>query len=120
MKKIELFEPAMCCASGVCGPAVDPALLTMSSVFQALSAYPDVEADRYNLSHDPDIFAQRKDVLTAMGNDPEKSLPLTMIDGKVVKSGAYPTLDELSEYTGLVFVRADDAQDCCGGQSGCC
>jgi len=27
MKTIEIFDPAMCCSSGVCGPSVDPKLV---------------------------------------------------------------------------------------------
>ena len=34
MKKLELFEPAMCCSTGVCGPSVDEELLMVTSVFE--------------------------------------------------------------------------------------
>ncbi|MCL6570876.1 MAG: arsenic metallochaperone ArsD family protein, partial [Bacillus sp. (in: Bacteria)] len=30
MKKIQIFDPAMCCSSGVCGPSIDPDLLRVS------------------------------------------------------------------------------------------
>ena len=32
MKKIEIFDPAMCCSTGVCGPGVDPELLRMATM----------------------------------------------------------------------------------------
>ena len=31
MKKMIIFQPAMCCSTGVCGPGVDPDLLRLSA-----------------------------------------------------------------------------------------
>ena len=31
MNKVEVFDPPMCCSTGVCGPSVDPALARFSS-----------------------------------------------------------------------------------------
>lgn len=36
MKKMIIFEPAMCCSTGVCGPGVDPELLRVSTVINNL------------------------------------------------------------------------------------
>lgn len=119
MKKVELFEPAMCCATGVCGPSVNEELLMITSAFEALQGVDSVEADRYNLSNNPDVFSQRTDILAAIKADADAALPITVVDGQIVKTGTYPTLDELSKYTGLVFVPADQTGGCCGG-GGCC
>ena len=54
MKKIELFEPAMCCSTGVCGPSVNQDLLTITSAFEAMQGVTNVEANRYNLSNNPE------------------------------------------------------------------
>ena len=32
MSKLEIFDPAMCCSTGVCGPSVDPELLRVSTI----------------------------------------------------------------------------------------
>ncbi|MFD1318502.1 arsenite efflux transporter metallochaperone ArsD [Loigolactobacillus zhaoyuanensis] len=120
MKKVELFEPAMCCSTGVCGPSVNEDLLTITAAFDALQGVDSVEADRYNLSNDPDVFSQRADILAAIKDDVDATLPITVVDGQIVKTGAYPTIDELSKYTGLVFVPANQSGGCCGGDSGCC
>ncbi|ANK61444.1 arsenite efflux transporter metallochaperone ArsD [Loigolactobacillus backii] len=119
MKKIELFEPAMCCSTGVCGPAVNQDLLMITSAFAALKDVPNVAADRYNLSNDPKVFSQRPEILAAIKDDTDSVLPITVVDGTIVKTGAYPTLAELSTYTGLVFVPASQDGGCCG-DSGCC
>ena len=36
MKKIHIYEPAMCCPTGLCGPSIDPELLRMSFVMNNL------------------------------------------------------------------------------------
>ena len=33
MNKIEIFDPAMCCSTGVCGPSVDPELTEWHLLF---------------------------------------------------------------------------------------
>lgn len=119
MKKIELFEPAMCCSTGVCGPSVNQDLLTITSAFEAMQGVTNVEANRYNLSNNPDVFSGRPEILSAIKDDADSVLPITVVDDEIVKTGTYPTIDELSEYTGLVFVPAEQKNSCCGG-SGCC
>ncbi len=36
MKKLQIFEAAMCCSTGLCGIGVDPELLRVSTVFNSL------------------------------------------------------------------------------------
>ena len=36
MKKMNIYEPAMCCPTGVCGVGVDPELLRISTVLNNL------------------------------------------------------------------------------------
>lgn len=103
MKKIELFEPAMCCPTGVCGPSVDETLLMITNSFEALQKVADVDAKRHCLSDEPATFSKNPDVLNAIKKDGKDALPITIVDGKVVKVGEYPTQDELTQYTGVVF-----------------
>ncbi|KRM59547.1 arsenite efflux transporter metallochaperone ArsD [Secundilactobacillus malefermentans] len=103
MKKIELFEPAMCCATGVCGPSVNQDLLRITSAFEALNEDAGIEARRYNLSQNPKIFTQRPEILAEIQINADSALPITEIDGEIVKTGSYPTTAELSDYTGLAF-----------------
>lgn len=95
-------------------------LLMITSAFDALQGVKTIEADRYNLSNNPDVFSERADILAAIKDDADAVLPITVVDGQIVKTGAYPTIDELSDYTGLVFVPAEQTGGCCGGDGGCC
>lgn len=119
MKKIELFEPAMCCSTGVCGPSVDQNLLKITAVFNNLSEVEGVASARYNLSQNPQEFETRPDILAEVKKSID-NLPITVVDGEIVKEGSYPTLDEITEYTGLVFVMPENSSSCCGDNSNCC
>ena len=56
MKKIEIFDPAMCCSTGVCGPSVDPELIRVSVAVNNLKNK-GIDVTRYNLASEPDAFA---------------------------------------------------------------
>lgn len=121
MKKLELFEPAMCCSTGVCGPSIDEKLLTITSIFEALEDVSQIEASRYNLSSTPDAFVKNEAVLKTIQEKGNEILPITVLDGKIVKTNDYPTKEELADYTGLIFVDQSNSEgSCCSGSNECC
>ena len=122
MNKLELLEPAMCCNTGVCGPSVNEDLLMMTSAIQALNTVEGYEAIRYNLSSSPQEFVNNATVTTILQEELADALPITLVNGKIKKKGAYPTLDEISTFMGIHFVMAGSADgSCCGGAgSDCC
>jgi hypothetical protein len=100
MPAIRIFEPALCCNSGVCGPDVDQALVTFTA---DLSHLKELGADiqRHNLANDPSSFAANATVrafLQVAGSD---GLPLTLVDGITVQTGSYPAREQLERYAGL-------------------
>jgi len=94
MVKMIIFDPAMCCSTGVCGPAIDPELLRISTVLSNLEKN-GVKVERYNLSNNPQVFIDNKTINEILNKDGIDSLPVTMVDGKVVKTKKYPTNEEL-------------------------
>jgi hypothetical protein len=64
MKKMQIFEPAMCCSTGLCGVGVDPELLRISTVLNTLDKK-GVKVERYNLSGSPQMFVINKAINTA-------------------------------------------------------
>jgi len=93
MKKMQIFEPAMCCSTGLCGVGVDPELLRISTVLNTIEKN-GVIVDRYNLSNSPQEFIMNKvvnDFIKANGVD---GLPITVLDGEIVISGRYPKSEE--------------------------
>lgn len=94
MKKIQIFEPAMCCSTGLCGVGVDSELLRISTVLNTLKKN-GVEVDRYNLSNAPQEFIMNKVVNNFIRDKGVKGLPITVLDGDIVITGRYPKNEEL-------------------------
>ncbi|WP_158738209.1 arsenite efflux transporter metallochaperone ArsD [Alteribacillus sp. YIM 98480] len=98
--KLEIFDPALCCPTGVCGPDVDPALTRIASDLHILKNK-GIDIHRYNLAQEPDPFVQKQDISKLMEEKGTDILPITMLDGEIVKSGEYPSRTELSEWLGI-------------------
>lgn len=103
MKKMIIFDPAMCCSTGVCGPSVDKELLRVSTVLNALKSH-GVLVERYNLTNNPQIFVDNKIINEMLNKDGIDVLPVIMVNGEVIKSKSYPTNDEFCK---LLDVPAD-------------
>ncbi len=123
MKKMVIFEPAMCCTTGVCGPSVDRELIRVSTVLNNLKDN-GILVERYNLTNNPQIFVDNKTINEILNKDGIEMLPVTMVDGVVVKTKAYPTN---GEFCNLLEVSADylratvkKPSGCCGSKGGCC
>ena len=102
MKRLEVYDPPMCCSSGVCGrPAVDPVLPRFSADLNWL-ANQGVSIQRYNLSQQPQAFVANPVVKVALGEGGNGSLPLILADGQIATRGPYPTREELARLAGLV------------------
>jgi arsenite-transporting ATPase len=100
MPAIHVFEPALCCNTGVCGPDVDEALVVFSADLNHVKGL-GADVQRHNLANDPSAFASSDTVrafLQVAGSD---GLPLTLVDGLTVMTGAYPARDQLMRFAGL-------------------
>jgi hypothetical protein len=95
--KLEIFEPSMCCESGVCGPEPDKALIDLQNLIQLLKKA-GVETRRYAINQAPLVFVQNQAVSSFIKANGPGKLPLSLLDGKIIKSAGYPTFDELTEH----------------------
>ncbi len=108
MKRLDIYDPAMCCSTGVCGPDVDPKLVQFAADLKWLQEQ-GVQVARFNLSQSPAAFVENEMVKAALTDKGEAALPLLLLDGKVVASGLYPNRTELVEALGLTA-----GASCCG------
>ena len=94
---IEIFDPPMCCPSGLCGPDIDPALLDINEAILKVKKEFDgqVKIERYLLSQQGPKFMQQPEVMRRLQKFGVEILPLTLVNGKVVKEKEYPTYDEI-------------------------
>jgi hypothetical protein len=65
MKTVQVFDPAMCCSTGVCGPSVDQKLVRFASDLHWLANH-GVKVERFNLSQEPQAFAANSLVRTEL------------------------------------------------------
>jgi hypothetical protein len=96
MKTFVVYEPAMCCPTGICGVSVDPELLRMSSVIQQLEKA-GIKTERFNLSSDPLAFIKNSEVNKLLMSKGIEVLPVTLIQGEIIETGRYLSNAELEE-----------------------
>jgi hypothetical protein len=89
MKTIQIYDPPMCCSTGVCGPDVDPALPRFAG-FLAQLASAGVKVERFNLAHQPLAFVQNPAVKALLDQGGVEVLPAIFIDGELALKGTYP------------------------------
>jgi len=97
MVKMIIFDPAMCCSTGLCGPVIDMELLRVSTVLNNLEKN-GVKVERYNLTNNPQAFVDNKIINEVLSRDGIDVLPVTVVDDKVVKTKSYPTNDEFVKF----------------------
>ena len=94
MKKMQIFEPAMCCDTGLCGVGVNLELLRISTVLSSLKAN-GVIVERFNLTNAPMEFVNNKVINEYLNSKGVEGLPATTLDGQIVIMGRYPSNDEM-------------------------
>lgn len=92
--RVQIYDPPMCCPTGLCGPTVDPVLLDIHEAVITLKAE-GITAQRYMLSSQPQAFFANSEVMKLVREKQMAALPIAVVDGRIVKTGAYPTLEEL-------------------------
>lgn len=102
--KVEIYDPAMCCSSGMCGPAIDPELVKMNEAVLALQKQ-GVEVLRFNLAQQPKEFMANKTVADLLRKNGKNVLPVTVVDGEVFRTGEYPSYDDLCKKLGIEPLR---------------
>ena len=100
MTRIDVFDPPMCCSTGVCGPTVDPLLAAFAADLKWLSEQ-GVEVVRHNLAQEPAAFVERREVHELLQRDGDACLPLVLVNDRVTWRGAYPRREALAQAAGL-------------------
>ncbi len=119
MKTIQVYDPAMCCSSGVCGVDVDQALVSFSADVD-WAKQNGVQIARFNLSSEPMAFADTQIVSKFLERSGAEALPLILVDGEIALAGRYPTRSEIIHWAGITDPVIEKASsNCCSGGK-CC
>lgn len=122
MRNIEIFDPAMCCSTGICGPGIDPELLRVAAALSALEEK-GAPVKRHNLASEPQDFVANEVIAAILEKEGAGVLPVTLVDGEVAKKNAYPTNAEFAAWAGAAVepeTTEPAARGSCGGPSCCC
>ncbi|MFV0503431.1 MAG: arsenite efflux transporter metallochaperone ArsD [Lachnospirales bacterium] len=127
MKKMIIFEPALCCETGVCGVGVDPELLRISAELNALKKH-NVIIDRFNLNMAPMEFIENKVINKHLSEKGVEGLPAVVLEGKIIITGRYPTNEEIQSLleipanflTESQEVEIKESGGCSCSSEGCC
>lgn len=95
MTTVEVFDPAMCCSTGVCGPEVDPRLPQFTADLEWLASQ-GVQVARHNLAQEPAAFVANATVRDLIGRWGSSCLPLVLHDHKILARGRYPSRSQLA------------------------
>lgn len=95
MRKLEIYEPPLCCPTGVCGPAPDPALLRLQEDILRWKKE-GVAVERFAINQVPRRFLSNPTVIDLLTREGQEVLPVALLDGKVVAKGKYPSYEQVS------------------------
>ena len=119
MSTIQIYDPALCCSSGVCGTDVDQNLVNFSADAD-WARQNGAQLERFNLAQQPMAFAENASVKAFLERAGQDALPLTLVDGQVVLAGRYPSRADLARWAGLAMSDAKTAADACCSGGSCC
>ncbi len=131
MKTLTIFDPAMCCSTGICGAEIDQKLVDFAADLDWLKSE-GIEVKRINLSQEPALFAENAQVKSVLENSGVEGLPVILADDEMQSFGQYPDRVKLAQMAGVTpaetVAQAPAAATGCCGQSndaeksspGCC
>ena len=100
MTTVTVYDPPMCCSTGVCGPEVDPKLAQFAGDLDWLKAQ-GLEVRRLNLAQEPGRFVENAAVKALLDRSGGDELPAILVGDALVASGRYPNRDELAAMAGI-------------------
>lgn len=95
--KIAIYDPPMCCSSGICGPNPDQELIDLQDTLEKIKKM-GAEVERYLITQSPEKFKENPDIIKLIQEQQLKALPITTCNEKIVKIGAYPTFEEFKKF----------------------
>jgi len=126
MTTLTVYDPAMCCSTGICGADVDQNLVNFAADLDWLKSV-GIDVTRINISNEPIEFVNNPKVKSVLDSDGVDGLPVILVDGETCSKSRFPGRAEMASWVGVNFSAATEKASggCCGGgekeaSSGCC
>ena len=97
MKSIQVYDPPMCCPTGICGTDIAFDLVSFAGMLSEFRRR-GIQIERHNLAQEPMAFANNPTVKAALASDGTKALPMIFWDGEVKLQGRYPNKAERPDW----------------------
>lgn len=94
---VEIFDVVPVTGTALEGPSPDPDLIMLEDELRRLQRQfgRNVTIERYYLGTTPEAYRDFPTVATLIRERGAAVLPVTLVDGRVVKTGSYPMYGEL-------------------------
>lgn len=93
-----IYEGAMCCSTGVCGPEPDKKLIEFNETLKKINKeFSDLDITRASLSVDVKMFLENKEIFQLVKGNGQEILPITTINGEIIAKERYLKFNELKE-----------------------
>jgi len=126
MTTLTVYDPAMCCSTGICGADVDQKLVNFAADLDWLKSE-GIDVTRINISNEPIEFVNNPKVKSVLDSDGVNGLPVILVDGETRSQSRFPDRAELAGWVGVTFAATEvKSSGCCGpsseteASSGCC
>ena len=122
MKTLTIFDPALCCPTGICGAEIDQTLVNFAADLDWLKRE-GVQVKRVNLSQEPALFAENEQVKSILQNSGVEGLPVILANDELQSSGQYPDRAQLAQMAGVTAAGSAEQASvptttgCCGQDS---
>ena len=117
MKTLKIYDPALCCSSGVCGPSVDPELARFAGTIEFLKRFTTITIERFNMGQNPRAFAENVAVLRLLSDEGAQALPFVFVDDELVFHSRYPSREEI---LGVLGLEGESCMEGIPSRRGCC
>lgn len=100
MSKNELiiYEGAMCCSTGVCGPEPDKELIKFNEAIKKLPIeFKGLKVTRAGLAFNSLLFSLNKEVVQLVKEKGQEVLPITTLNGEIIAQRKYLKYAELKK-----------------------
>lgn len=114
MKTVQVFDPTLCCSTGVCGIEVDQALINFATDVN-WTKQNGAQIERFNLAQQPLAFTENPAIKIFLERSSQEALPLILVDGEVALASRYPNRPELARWAGITpsDTKTKPAGGCC-------